>query len=607
MQNNNKSSKFIPNEIKTDYTQLFANDYAVMLSIDPDSLCIIDVNNAASNYYGWSCEELKQKKISQIDTLPELKLKTELSKAQQGIKNHFIFKHRLQDHSIHDVEACVIPIKTGNQIFLSFIIHDITKTKELEEELSLEEARLRSIHEILSSKHDSIQDFLDFTLNEAIKLTNSKFGYIYYYSENKEQFTLNTWSKDVMKECEITEPQTVYNLKETGIWGEAVRQRKTIIVNDFHALNPLKKGYPQGHVKLHKFMTVPIFKNNKIVAVVGVANKESDYIDNDAMQLTLLMDSVWNIIGKIGAENALKESEQKYRGLFENDISGVAIHKMVFNDNGVPVDYIFLDANESFEKHTGLKITDVIGKYVTEVLPGIEETSLIETYGKVLLTGEPAVFETYSPQLNKHYSVSTHKVDTDSFAAVFQDITERKLAENAIIEREEQYRTLFTEAPISIIIHDRESGAIIDANPNAYKMYGFSSLEQLQENEFWMEPPYSFEDALRLIHKAATEGTQEFEWFNRKVTGEQFWEDVRLSPVTINGVERVMATTIDITERKNAEIALRNSEGQLHTLIDTIPDLVWLKDVNGTYLSCNTKFERFFWCKRRRHYWKDRL
>jgi PAS domain S-box-containing protein len=596
MKDKTNSKDFIFNT-KTVGTQLFNNDYAVMLLVDPENLHIIDANNAASTYYGWSSEELLQKKISQIDILSEEELKAEISKAKKGLKNNFTFKHQLRNHEIRDVEICAIPITTDEKTLLCFIVQDVTKTKQLEEELNFEEARLRSIHEILVSKHDSIQDFLDFTLNEAIKLTNSKIGYIYYYNEKREQFILNTWSQEVMKECEITEPQTIYNLKETGIWGEAVRQRKTIIINDFHAPNPLKKGYPQGHVKLHKFMTVPIFKNNKIVAVIGVANKESNYNDSDSLQLTLLMDSVWNIIGKIGAENALKESEMKFRGLFENDISGVGIHKMVFNDNGDPIDYIFLDANEAFGKHTGLKVTDIIEKRVTEVLPGIEETSLIETYGNVVLTGKPVIFETYSPQLNKHYSVSAHKVDNDSFAAVFQDITERKQAENAIIEREEQYRTLFTEAPISIIIHDRISGEIIDANPKTCEMYGFSSLEELKANDFWIEPPYSFDDALRWIHKAAAEGTQEFEWFNRKVTGEPFWEHIRLSPVTINGVERVMATTIDITERKNAEIALKNSEGQLRTLIDSIPDLVWLKDVNGVYLSCNYKFERFFGAK----------
>ncbi|WP_340818391.1 Cache 3/Cache 2 fusion domain-containing protein [Methanolobus sp. WCC4] len=144
----------------------------------------------------------------------------------------------------------------------------------------------------------------------------------------------------------------------------------------------------------------------------------------------------------------------------------------------------------------------------------------------------------------------------NGFLVNYRDISERKESEKAIRDREEQYRALFTEAPISIIIHDRESGEIIDANPKTCEMYGLSSLEQLKANEFWTDPPYSFNEALNLIHKAATEGTQELEWLSINAENEYFWQHVRLSPVTINDVERIMATTIDITERKQAEMAL---------------------------------------------------
>ncbi|WP_261789161.1 PAS domain-containing sensor histidine kinase [Methanosarcina siciliae] len=269
----------------------------------------------------------------------------------------------------------------------------------------------------------------------------------------------------------------------------------------------------------------------------------------------------------------------------------------MFDEVGNPTDYVFLEANEAFEKNTGLKVTDIIGKRVTEILPGIEETSLIETYGNVVLTGVPVNFETSIKQLNKYYSVSSYKIDNDCFVAIFQDITERKQAEKTILDREEQYRMLFTQAPVSIIIIDKESGEIIDANPKTCEMYGYSSFEQLNAKNLCLNTPYSFNDALSLIHKAAIEGTQEFEWLSMNANNEYFWQHVRLSLVTINGVERVMATTIDITKRKNAEIALMNSEGQLRTLVNTIPDMVWLKDVEGVYLRCNTKFERYFGAK----------
>jgi len=175
--------------------------------------------------------------------------------------------------------------------------------------------RMRRLVNILHYNTEDNQQFLDYALNEAIELTHSRLGYIYFYNEAEQQFTLNTWSKEVMKECTIQDPQTIYQLEKTGLWGEAVRQRKTIIENDFNKPNPLKKGYPEGHAPLKKFLTVPIFDEGKIVAVIGVANKATDYDESDAVQLSLLMGSVWKIVDRRIALSAFRDSETKLRSL----------------------------------------------------------------------------------------------------------------------------------------------------------------------------------------------------------------------------------------------------------------------------------------------------
>ena len=177
---------------------------------------------------------------------------------------------------------------------------------------------LKHVLEIFQNEASSLQEFLDFALDKAIELTKSKIGYIYYYDESKKEFTLNTWSKDVMKECSVANPQTVYSLEKTGIWGEAIRQRKAIVLNNFQSPHPLKKGYPEGHAELHRFMTVPVFDKERIVAVVGVANKDCDYDEADVLQLTLMMDAVWKIVYQKKSEYELKQSEEKYRRLAEN-------------------------------------------------------------------------------------------------------------------------------------------------------------------------------------------------------------------------------------------------------------------------------------------------
>ena len=191
--------------------------------------------------------------------------------------------------------------------FIGYIGHclDISARKQAEGELLLNESRWRRLADILQHSSETVQDFLDFTLEQALQLTESEFGYIYHYHEDRKEFVLNTWSKDVMPQCAVANPETCYELDKTGIWGEAVRQRRPIVVNNFQAAHPLKKGYPEGHVQLLKFMTVPVFKEGQIVAVIGLANKKSDYKESDILQATLLMESVWKVVERKAAEAEL--------------------------------------------------------------------------------------------------------------------------------------------------------------------------------------------------------------------------------------------------------------------------------------------------------------
>ncbi|MCF8363154.1 MAG: GAF domain-containing protein [Prolixibacteraceae bacterium] len=178
-------------------------------------------------------------------------------------------------------------------------------------EIKLNNERLESLLKITQFKTQSIQELLDFALSEAIKLTNSKIGYIYFYQENTRQFILNTWSDGVMEECSVMDPQTVYDLDKTGCWGEAVRQKKPIVINNYQEANPIKKGTPKGHVPLLKFLTIPVMMEGKIVAVAGVANKDTDYNDADIRQLTLLMDNVWKISERLELVNNLEIAKEK--------------------------------------------------------------------------------------------------------------------------------------------------------------------------------------------------------------------------------------------------------------------------------------------------------
>ena len=205
-------------------------------------------------------------------------------------------------------ENYIYKLSTGEIVT---IFKDITERKNAEIETALNNERLESLLKISQFKTDSIQELLDYALDEAIKLTNSKIGYIYFYNEDKRQFVLNSWSKEVMKECKVMDPTTMYDLDKTGCWGEAVRQRKPIVLNDYQAENILKKGTPKGHVVLTKFLTIPVIFDNKIVAVDGFARQENDFNNSDVRQLTLLMDSVWKISERITLIEDLIAAKEK--------------------------------------------------------------------------------------------------------------------------------------------------------------------------------------------------------------------------------------------------------------------------------------------------------
>lgn len=127
-------------------------------------------------------------------------------------------------------------------------------------------------------------------------------------------------------------------------------------------------------------------------------------------------------------EAALRESEERYRSLFENMTEGFALHEIICDERGMPCDYRFLDVNPAFEALTGLKRDDIMGRCIMEILPG-EDPKWIRLYGQVAITGEPIHFENFSPVLKRHYEVFVYRPATHRFAVIFMDVTDRKQAE----------------------------------------------------------------------------------------------------------------------------------------------------------------------------------
>jgi two-component system phosphate regulon sensor histidine kinase PhoR len=193
-------------------------------------------------------------------------------------------------------------IEDGEIVGAVVTFMDITERKRIEGSLKLDEERLEALLKLTQMEIKSEKKITDFALEEGVRLTRSKGGYLHFFNEDKQTIQLYSWSKDVLKAC-TAEQDHHYPLEAAGVWADSIRLRKAVIHNDYQSL-PNKKGYPEGHFHLIRHLGTPIFDGNHIVGVTGVGNKEDPYDESDARQLTLLMNSMWGILKQ-------KRSEQE--------------------------------------------------------------------------------------------------------------------------------------------------------------------------------------------------------------------------------------------------------------------------------------------------------
>jgi len=284
-------------------------------------------------------------------------------------------------------------------------------------------------------------------------------------------------------------------------------------------------------------------------------------------------------------EEALRTNEARLRSLFDGMLEGYAHCEVVF-DRGEAVDWVYLDVNPAFETLTGLK--DVVGKRVTEVIPGFREANpgLLEIFGRVASTGESKIFEDNVPGLKRWYAMSAYSPRTGEFVAVFDDISERKNFEAALRESEDKFKYIFEHSIVGKSI-TLVSG-VVQANKAFSDMLGYSPDELKEQTWQRISHPDDVAATEEQI-RALLAGEQESARFSKRYVhknGSIVWGDVSTSLRRDSAGRPLyfMTAVNDVTERKRAE-------EEVYALNETLEERV--KDRTRELEAANKELEAF--------------
>ncbi len=322
--------------------------------------------------------------------------------------------------------------------------------KRAEGTIKLNEARLEALVALDKMGSAPLQEIATFVMEEAVRLTQSTVGYIAFANTDETVLTMHAWSKSAMAECAIADKPIEYPVAATGLWGEAVRQRRPVITNDYAGPNRWKKGTPAGHVALTRHMNVPIFDGSRIVIVAGVGNKATDYDDSDVRQLNLLMAEMWRIVQRQRAEEALRAKTEELDRFFS-----VALDLLCIAD----VSGVLRRVNPAWERTLGFRKEELEGRSFMELVHPDDRDITLVAIGRLGAAEEVLDFVNRyrcKDGTYRHFEWRSKPVGTLIYAAA-RDVTERERSAEALRTSEQMLRNVLDHFPGVVFWKNLES------------------------------------------------------------------------------------------------------------------------------------------------------
>jgi two-component system NtrC family sensor kinase len=351
------------------FRNLFVGHSAIMIVLDPDTGNIVDANQSAADFYGWRVDELKKMTIWNLNSSSHEAVQEEMETWKMMEQRSMSFRHRRADGSIRYVEIFGKKIKIGGRYLVYDIIHDITERK-LYEQVNLFRIRLLQIAETYS-----VEQMLMTTLDEAERLTGSSVGFLFFVDEDQENLLLQAVSTNTFEHmCKVEGKGKHFSLKHAGVWADAVRERKAVIHNDYLSLIH-RKGMPKGHADVKRELVVPVIREERIVAIMGIGNKLTDYDNQDIEWVEILANQVWDIVAKKIAEEGQKKLQAKLQQSSKMEMIGQLAAGIAHEINN-PLNFIIVNEHTMKEDFDDLR--ELVANYrrfieKTGTLPSLNE------------------------------------------------------------------------------------------------------------------------------------------------------------------------------------------------------------------------------------------
>lgn len=429
----------------------------------------------------------------------------------------------------------------------------------------------------LSRKQDNdLKVLADHVLEEIKKISESRYAFYGFINEEETEMEIHSWSREAMNQCRIVDKIERFPISKSGIWGDAVRKRQSIIVNNYNEDHEAKVGLPEGHVELTRLVSVPVFNRGKIVAIGAVANKASEYTEDDVKQLEAFLSHAQIISDQIRLQNALGKSETKFRTIadFTHD------WEYWINPDGALV-YV----SPSCEKVTGYKPEEFINapRLLLKIVHD-EDLSLVDKQLTSVDSGPPlqCEFRIVTRQGRTRWigQVSQSVYDHDGSwlgrRVSNRDITKRKLAELELRASEEKFSKAYLLNPDSMSITTLADGKFVSVNEGFTRIMGFEEGEVIGKTSaqlnLWADP----EDRQKISEALQKEGKiYDLETRVRTRNGDIRYGVISCSIIDLNGEPHILSIGKDITDRKTAEDALRTSQDRWQFALEGARDGVW--------------------------------